>query len=92
MKNLKLIVLSTLFLCFFNYSNSQRRKMGTEQKTEQREKFKNNMEKLNLSDDQKTKFIDIQKKYGEQMKSLHQSGEGKANAEAMKSLINVSSM
>lgn len=88
MKKLKLISLSVVFVCTTTFLNAQTKQISDEKKIEHRKTFKANMEKLNLSEDQKTSFKAIQKKYGEKLRLVRQSeGDKSAKMSEIKAIM-----
>lgn len=76
----KLIVLGLLLVSFVSFGQGMTEKEKEEFKTEMKEKF----QALKLSDDQKSKFEDIQMKYFDQMVAIRDSDAGRMSK--MKSL------
>jgi hypothetical protein len=80
MKTLKISAL--LFALFvmstvFSFAQSPTAELTDEQKEELAEKIEEYLEALDLSEEQKTEFEAITKKYAEQMKAVKESEDGK---------------
>ena len=74
MNNLKLNLLTILFLCCFNniiYAQND------EGKADQFAEMKELIQSLNLSDNHREKFINIQQDFGEKMQQLKKDNVGK---------------
>lgn len=76
MKTLKKIMTVVLFLVS-TISIAQKRQLSEEQKLQAKVNLEQYFEKLNLSEDQKTAYEAIAKKYGETLKFIKESGLSK---------------
>ncbi|OSY89285.1 hypothetical protein WH52_01170 [Tenacibaculum holothuriorum] len=70
-----LVLIVTLFVTTISFG--QNKEVTETQKEQIKEQLEQYFEKLNLTEDQQTKFADITKKYGTQMKALKSSGKSK---------------
>ena len=62
------VIITSIFLCAI--LNAQKESLTNENKEKINQQFEEHFKELNLSDQQKSKYIQISKKYGLQIKSL----------------------
>ena len=62
------LIITSIFLCAI--LNAQKESLTNENKEKINQQFEEHFKELNLSDQQKSKYIQISKKYGLQIKSL----------------------
>ena len=71
------VIITSIFLCAI--LNAQKESLTNENKEKINQQFEEHFKELNLSDQQKSKYIQISKKYGLQIKSLKNSSQSKFN-------------
>ena len=71
------VIITSIFLSAI--LNAQKGSLTYENKEKINQQFEEHFKELNLSDQQKSKYIQISKKYGLQMKFLKNSNESKFN-------------
>jgi periplasmic protein CpxP/Spy len=88
MKIVKIIISLTLLLLFSNVIQAQGKpKKSPEERAEKKDEIKQNIEKLQLSKEQETSFLEIFKRYGQKMKELRDNNlDKKEKHNQMKSL------
>ncbi len=87
MKNMKMIVAAALLLCSVSGAMAQQKLQTQDSKTELRGQMKENMAKLNLTDEQKKPFGEINRKYALKIKDLRAQNLSQADKlKAMKDL------
>ena len=77
MKTIKHIITLTAAALIATTAAAQERGFTSEQKAQMEAKLKNGFEKLNLTAEQKPKFEEITKRYGNQLIGLKQSNKGR---------------
>ena len=71
------VIISSISLCAI--LNAQKESLTNKNKEKINQQFEEHFKELNLSDQQKSKYIQISKKYGLQIKSLKNSSQSKFN-------------
>ena len=71
------VIITSIFLCAI--LNAQKESLTNENKEKINQQFEEYFKELNLSDQQKSKYIQISKKYGIQIKLLKNSSQSKFN-------------
>lgn len=78
MKNLKTLLTAVFFgLCLTAVTAQERNRLSPEQKQEVKENLKANMDRLQLTPDQKKSYLEINSKFGQQLKESRLSGLSK---------------
>jgi hypothetical protein len=70
MKNLKMLFVVLVTVCFSNLSVAQEKTLTEEQKKERKQKMDESLAKLQLTEEQKPQYLAIRKKYAEKMQAL----------------------